>query len=91
MPLLAVLLPHPQCAMFLGWITGMHPPGKILACITAGKVVMHKLQAHCEAYEAIKRTPLGKSLQVSPYVKSTTQFNGFAKGFAYMTHIPACV
>jgi beta-glucosidase/6-phospho-beta-glucosidase/beta-galactosidase len=51
--------------MFLGWITGMHPPGKILACITAGKVVMHKLQAHCEAYEAIKRTPLGKSLQVT--------------------------
>jgi hypothetical protein len=50
--------------MFLGWITGMHPPGKILACITAGRVVMHKLQAHCEAYEAIKRTPLGKSLQV---------------------------
>jgi hypothetical protein len=53
-----------QCATFLGWITGMHPPGKILACITAGKVVMHKLQAHCEAYEAIKRTPLGKGLQV---------------------------
>lgn len=51
--------------MFLGWITGMHPPGKILACITAGKVVMHKLQAHCEAYEAIKRTAIGKSLQVS--------------------------
>jgi hypothetical protein len=30
--------------MFLGWITGMHPPGKTLACFTAGKVVMHKLQ-----------------------------------------------
>uniref|UniRef100_A0A383W4H1 Glycoside hydrolase family 1 protein n=1 Tax=Tetradesmus obliquus TaxID=3088 RepID=A0A383W4H1_TETOB len=55
---------EPTCAMFLGWITGMHPPGKILACITAGKVVMHKLQAHCEAYEAIKRTAIGKSLQV---------------------------
>lgn len=55
---------HPQCATFLGWITGMHPPGKVLACITAGKVVMHMLQAHCEAYEAIKRTPIGKSLQV---------------------------
>lgn len=33
-----------QCAMFLGWITGMHPPGKTLAVFTAGKVVMHKLQ-----------------------------------------------
>jgi hypothetical protein len=28
----------PQCAMFLGWITGMHPPGKFLSCITAGYV-----------------------------------------------------
>jgi hypothetical protein len=27
-----------QCAMFLGWITGMHPPGKILSCVTAGHV-----------------------------------------------------
>lgn len=53
-----------QCAMFLGWITGMHPPGKILSCITAGQVLMHKLQAHCEAYEAIKRTPIGRGLQV---------------------------
>jgi Glycosyl hydrolase family 1 len=53
-----------QCAMFLGWITGMHPPGKVLACITAGRVVMHKLQAHVQAYEAIKRTPTGRLLQV---------------------------
>ena len=30
--------------MFLGWITGMHPPGKTLAVFSAGKVVMHKLQ-----------------------------------------------
>ena len=26
--------------MFLGWITGMHPPGKILRCVTAGQVVL---------------------------------------------------
>eukprot|EP00879_Flechtneria_rotunda_P018261 GHRR01019158.1.p1 GENE.GHRR01019158.1~~GHRR01019158.1.p1 ORF type:complete len:399 (+),score=104.76 GHRR01019158.1:203-1399(+) len=55
---------EPTCAMFLGWITGMHPPGKVLSCITAGKVLMHKLMAHCAAYEAIKRTPMGPSLQV---------------------------
>jgi beta-glucosidase/6-phospho-beta-glucosidase/beta-galactosidase len=53
-----------QCAMFLGWITGMHPPGKTLACFTAGKVVMHKLMAHCDAYNAIKALPIGKDLQV---------------------------
>eukprot|EP00775_Hariotina_reticulata_P005032 gene5032-5274_t len=55
---------EPTCAMFLGWITGMHPPGKILSVFTAGKVLLHKLQAHCRAYEAIKRTPIGKTLQV---------------------------
>lgn len=53
-----------QCAVFLGWITGMHPPGKVLRCITAGNVVLNMLKAHCEAYEAIKRTPVGKSLLV---------------------------
>lgn len=42
----------------------MHPPGKILSCITAGHVLLNKLKAHCEAYEAIKRTPVGKSLMV---------------------------
>eukprot|EP00878_Enallax_costatus_P007609 GHUV01007967.1.p1 GENE.GHUV01007967.1~~GHUV01007967.1.p1 ORF type:complete len:378 (+),score=113.54 GHUV01007967.1:966-2099(+) len=55
---------EPTCAMFLGWITGMHPPGKMLRCITAGHVLLNKLKAHCEAYEAIKRTPMGKSLLV---------------------------
>lgn len=54
-----------QCAMFLGWITGMHPPGKTLACFTAGKVVMHKLMAHCDAYKAIKKLPIGKDLKVT--------------------------
>jgi hypothetical protein len=33
--------------MFLGWITGMHPPGKVLSVVTAGRVVMHKLQVGC--------------------------------------------
>jgi hypothetical protein len=36
-----------QCAMFLGWITGMHPPGHVLSVFTAGKVVLHKLQVRC--------------------------------------------
>lgn len=48
----AVAYLHPlsvlQCAMFLGWITGMHPPGKTLAVFTAGKVVMHKLQVRLD-------------------------------------------
>jgi hypothetical protein len=43
-----------QCAMFLGWITGMHPPGKTLACFSAGKVVMHKLQVRQQRHPGSK-------------------------------------
>jgi len=50
--------------MFLGWITGMHPPGKILHCITAGRVLLNKLLAHVAAYKAIKATPVGAGLSV---------------------------
>ena len=54
----------PQCAMFLGWITGMHPPGKTLSCITAGHVLSNKLKAHVAAYKAIKGCRAGRHLSV---------------------------
>ena len=50
--------------MFLGWITGMHPPGKILACVTAGEVLLHKLRAHVAGYRAMKAAPGGAALSV---------------------------
>lgn len=53
-----------QCATFLGWITGMHPPGKTLNVVTAGRVLINKLKAHTEAYHAIKATPVGAGVVV---------------------------
>lgn len=68
----------------------MHPPGKILSCITAGQVLMHKLQAHCEAYEAIKRTPIGKGLQVGSRRRllTTAHGNGTVR---LLATVPCCV
>eukprot|EP00877_Chromochloris_zofingiensis_P007596 jgi/Chrzof1/308/Cz01g10210.t1 len=55
---------EPTCATFLGWITGMHPPGKTLNVVTAGRVLINKLKAHTEAYHAIKATPVGAGVVV---------------------------
>lgn len=45
---------EPTCSMFLGWITGMHTPGKIVHCGLAGKVLRNMLRAHRAAYDALK-------------------------------------
>lgn len=50
--------------MFLGWITGMHPPGKVLAVRTAGLVLLNKLKAHVAAYHAMKAMPQGSGLSI---------------------------
>ena len=50
--------------MFLGWITGMHPPGKVLSVFTAGRVLSNKLKAHVAAYNALKATPKGRRAAV---------------------------
>lgn len=53
---------EPTCSMFLGWITGMHTPGKIVHCGLAGRVLKNMLRAHRSAYDAIKA--VDPSLQV---------------------------
>lgn len=50
---------EPTCTMFLGWILGVHAPGKVMRVALAGKVLLNMLKAHGEAYRAIKALPGG--------------------------------
>lgn len=53
---------EPTCSVFLGWITGMHTPGKIVHCGLAGRVLRNMFGAHSAAYRAMKA--VDASLQV---------------------------
>lgn len=48
---------EPTCMTTLGWITGMHPPGKVARFWMCGQVMLHILQAHTSAYKAIRALP----------------------------------
>jgi hypothetical protein len=47
-----------------GYIAGVHPPGRHLRLLQAGRVLLNMLEAHCAAYAAIKALPSGPSLSV---------------------------
>jgi len=53
---------EPTCCVFLGWITGMHTPGKIVHCGLAGRVLRNMFRGHAAAYRAMKA--VDPSLQV---------------------------
>jgi hypothetical protein len=68
-PLHSLTPPHApatplQVYSLCGYIAGVHPPGRHARLFTAGRVLLHMLQAHCAAYAAIKALPAGPSLCV---------------------------
>ncbi len=50
--------------MFLGWIVGIAPPGRIMDLVGAGRFLSTMLKAHVAAYRAIKAMPGGAAAQV---------------------------
>ncbi len=55
---------EPTVYSFMGYILGMHAPGKIFHIQTAGIVLKHLLQAHVATYAALKKMPGGDRAQI---------------------------
>ncbi|KAG2442823.1 hypothetical protein HXX76_002902 [Chlamydomonas incerta] len=55
---------EPTCYMFLGFIVGIAPPGRIMDLVTAGRMLSTMLKAHTAVYRAMKAAPGGQAAQV---------------------------
>mmetsp|Transcript_19157 Transcript_19157/g.34659 ORF Transcript_19157/g.34659 Transcript_19157/m.34659 type:complete len:500 (-) Transcript_19157:424-1923(-) len=55
---------EPSCAMFLGFIVGIAPPGKILDLMAAGRFLSTMLKCHESTYHALKAMPGGAAAMV---------------------------
>ena len=53
-----------QCYTFLGFITGMAPPGYILNMTGAGNHLLNILRAHTATYHALKALPGGETASI---------------------------
>jgi beta-glucosidase len=71
--------------MFLGFIVGIAPPGRIFDLVGAGRMLSTMLKAHVEAYRAIKALPGGEQAQVglvSHHITFEPQADGILHGAA---------
>lgn len=73
---------EPTCAMFLGWIVGIAPPGRIMDLVGAGRFLSTMLKAHVAAYRAIKAMPGGAQAQVG-LVSHHITFEALGTGMLY--------
>ncbi|HEX2977639.1 MAG TPA: family 1 glycosylhydrolase [Candidatus Babeliales bacterium] len=55
---------EPTVYSFMGFILGMHSPGKVMNFNAAGTVLKNLLTAHCRVYKALKKMPNGASTQI---------------------------
>ncbi|EFJ42987.1 hypothetical protein VOLCADRAFT_107029 [Volvox carteri f. nagariensis] len=78
---------EPTCYMFLGFIVGIAPPGRIFDLAGAGRMLSTMLKAHVEAYRAIKAMPGGDKAQVglvSHHITFEAEADGILHGVAKM-------
>ncbi|GLC35844.1 hypothetical protein PLESTB_000500300 [Pleodorina starrii] len=76
---------EPTCYMFLGFIVGIAPPGRIFDLVGAGRMLSTMLKAHVAAYKAIKAMPGGDRAQVglvSHHITFEAQADGILHGVA---------
>jgi beta-glucosidase/6-phospho-beta-glucosidase/beta-galactosidase len=74
-------------AAMCGFISGNHPPGKLLRFRTAAHVMRNMLLSHARAYKAIKEMPGGSSVEVG-VVHNVFWTEPKSKGVLY-THVKA--
>jgi beta-glucosidase len=55
---------EPTVYSFMGYILGMHSPGKIMNFHAAGTVLKNLLSAHCRVYQLLKSLPNGNKTQI---------------------------
>ncbi|PNH12081.1 Beta-glucosidase A [Tetrabaena socialis] len=76
---------EPTCYLFLGWVVGIAPPGRIFDLVGAGRMLSTMLKAHVAAYHAIKAMPGGDKAQVglvSHHITFEAQGTGILHGVA---------
>ena len=86
---------EPTVYSFMGYILGMHSPGKMMNFTLAGTVLKNLLLAHVQVYKTLKQLPGGKEAQIgivhqllraqaysdwSPFGKFTAWFLNFSAG-----------
>ncbi|KAG2499387.1 hypothetical protein HYH03_002962 [Edaphochlamys debaryana] len=76
---------EPTCALFLGHIIGIAPPGRFMDLVGAGRMLSSLLKAHVAAYKAIKAMPGGQAAQVglvNHHIRFEPQGTGLVFTFA---------